>query len=111
MLREKQMLEQTRASKIRNANLLILFMKTPYCGDCVRSLELVKGMRRTFIGQKATSVFADMHSETALAIAMSFFVRKNPLHVFLAFALIAIMLSNGEVFLCLHLQPRCLSLT
>src|SRR6476620_5315572 len=29
------------------------------CADCFRSLELTKGTRRTFMGQKATSVFRD----------------------------------------------------
>src|SRR5215469_8586921 len=77
MLWDQQMLEQTRASKIRNGNLQILFMETPYCGDCVRSLQLVKGMRRTFIGQKATLVFRNEFSKQPWPIAMSFFVRKK----------------------------------
>ena len=29
------------------------------CADCFRSLEHVKGTRRTFMGQKATSVFQE----------------------------------------------------
>jgi len=58
------------------------------CGDCVSSFDRMKGMCRTFIGHKATNESA---TKTALVLTCLFLSEKDPFHVFLTFAVVAIM--------------------
>src|SRR5215467_2637898 len=58
MPRPQQMLETNQSQQNKQCQPADLVHGASFeCGDCVRSLERVKGMGRTFIGQKATFVF------------------------------------------------------